>query len=149
KFSQVAPWVISNSQVPGLPSSNGDGVILFGQGATPDGQGGVFLAWVPLQRRLSPDFSINYYYTGAPNPSQRWITNENDAVCLFKTRWSWSSLSVGRISETGLWLLLYQRTARPQDPEESIVARIARAPWDFLDPTDAGEVAIFTPINDG
>ena len=149
KFSQVAPWIVTNSQVPDLPSTNGDGLILFGQGATPDGQGGVFLAWVPLQRGLSPDFSTTHYYTAALNPGQRWSTNENDAVRLFKTQWSWSSLSAGRISETGLWLLLYQRTARPQAPEESIVARFARTPWDFLDSTEAGEVAIFTPIKDG
>jgi hypothetical protein len=148
RFSQVAPWVITNSRVPGVPSTNGDGVILFGQGATPDGQGGVFLAWIRLQRGRSPDFSTIYYYTHAANPAQRWSTNATDSVRLFKTPWSWSSLSVGRISETGLWLLLYQRTARPQATEESIVARIARTPWDFLDPTDAGEVAIFTPIND-
>jgi len=149
KFSQVAPWVITNSQVPGLTSTNGDGVVLFGQGATPDGRGAVSLAWMPLQPGLDPDLSKIRYYTNSPDSSQRWLTNEPCAVPLFRTRWFWSSLSVGRIPQTGQWLLLYQRSARPEAPEESIVARIARTPWDFLDRTEVGEIPIFTPARDG
>jgi len=149
KFSQVAPWVITNSDVTGLPSTNGDSLMLFSQGATPDGHGGVFLAWVPLQPGLEPDLSRIRYYTNAPDPTQRWTTNEAKAIPLFKTRWFWSSLSVGRIAQTGQWILLYQRTARPEAPEESIVARIARTPSDFLDATDTGEISIFTPVKDG
>jgi hypothetical protein len=149
RFSQVAPWVITNSEVAGLPSTNGEGLILFGQGATPDGQGAVSLAWIPLQPVLGPDLSGIRYYTQASEPSRRWTTNATDATQLFKTRWFWSSLSVGRIPETGRWILLYQRTARPQALEESIVARLASSPWDFLDPTEAGEIPIFTPAKDG
>jgi hypothetical protein len=149
KFSQVAPWVIRNSDVPGLPSTNGDGLVLFGQGATSDGHGGVFLGWLPLQPGLDPDLSKIRYFANAPEPAQRWTRNEAGAVSLFKTRWFWSSLSVGRVSETGQWILLYQRTARPEAPEESIVARIARTPFDFFDSTEAGEIPIFTPDRDG
>src|SRR5262249_18055071 len=65
------------------------------------------------------------------------------------TRWFWSSLSVGRFGENGVWILLYQRTARPEAPEESIVARMARTPSDFLDETEAGEIPIFNPATDG
>jgi hypothetical protein len=149
KFSQVAPLVITNRVVADLPSTNGDGLILFGQGATPDGHGGVFLAWVPLQLGRDPDLSKIRYYTIRRNPSQRWTTNGADAMPLFKTRWSWSSLSVGRIAEIDRWILLYQRTARPEAPEESIVARFAGTPPDFLDSTEAGEITIFTPAQDG
>jgi hypothetical protein len=149
RFSQVAPWVITNSALPGLPSTTGDGLILFGQGPTSDGHGGVFLAWVPLRFGLDPDLSQIRYYTNSPAPAQRWKTSETDAMPLFKTRWSWSSLSVGRVAETGLWILLYQRTARPQAPEESIVARLARTPSDFLEATEAGEIPIFNPAEDG
>ena len=149
KFSQVAPWVITNSQVAGLPSTNGDGLILFGQGAMPDGHGGVYLAWVPLQPSLDPDLSGIRYYASAPGATRQWTTNEAGATPLFRTRWSWSSLSVGRIAVTGQWILLYQRTARPEAPEESIVARIARTPLDFPDPTEEGEIPIFTPSRDG
>jgi hypothetical protein len=122
--------------------------MIFGQGATPDGHGGVFLAWVPLQPGHDPDFSKIRYYN-SPDPTQRWTTNAAGAVPLFKTRWSWSSLSVGRVAETGRWILLYQRTARPEAPEESIVARLARTPSDFLDASEAGEIPIFTPVRDG
>lgn len=149
KFSQVAPWVITNSLVAGLPSIKGHGLILFGQSATPDGHGGVFLAWLPLQPGSGPDLSRINYYTQAAGSTHRWTTNEADATPLFKTRWSWSSLSVGRIAETGRWILLYQRTARPQATEESIVARIARTPLEFLDATEAGEIPMFTPARDG
>jgi hypothetical protein len=149
KFSQVAPWVITNSDMTDLPSRNGNGLILFGQGATFGGHGGVFLAWIPLQPGVDPDLSKIRYFTNAPDPAKRWTTNEADAIPLFKTRWSWSSLSVGRIPETGRWILLYQRTARPEAPEESIVARIARTPADFCDATEVGEIPIFTPVTDG
>ncbi len=149
KFSQVAPWVINNSQVAGLPSTNGDGLILFGQGATPDGHGGVFLGWVPLQPGFGPELTRIHYFAQAAEPAHRWATNEANVTPLFKTRWPWSSLSVGRNAETGQWILLYQRTARPEAPEEAIVARIARTPQDFLDPTEAGEIPIFTPGRDG
>ena len=149
KFSQVAPWVIRNSELPGLPLTNGDGLILFGQGATPDGHGAVSLAWVPLQPGLDPDLSKARYYSKASESAGQWTPNEADAIPLFKTRWFWSSLSVGRFGDQGRWILLYQRTARPDAPEESIVARIARTPSDFLDATEAGEIPIFTPATDG
>jgi hypothetical protein len=149
KFSQVAPWIIRNSEVTGLPSVNGDGLILFGQSATPDGHGGVFLAWMPLQPGMAPDLSNLQYYTNAPATGRRWTEKEAAAVKLFKTKWPWSSLSVGRVVEAGVWILLYQRTARPEAPEESIVARIAQRPWDFMDATEAREIPIFTPDNDG
>jgi hypothetical protein len=149
KFSQVAPWVIQNSEVKGLPSANGEGLMLFGQGATPDGHGAVSLAWVPLQPGREPDLSTIRYYQHGPDSTHRWTTNEVDATPLFKTRWFWSSLSVGRIAEPARWILLYQRTARPEAPDESIVARIARTPFDFSDETEAGEIPIFTPAKDG
>lgn len=104
---------------------------------------------MPLQPGLGPDLARIRYLTNAPEPAQRWTTNEAHAAPLFKTRWPWSSLSVARIAQAGRWVLLYQRTARPEAPEESIVARVARTPWDLLDPTEAGEIPIFTPARDG
>lgn len=149
RFSQVAPWVITNSGLPGLPATNGEGLVLFGQSGTPNGHGAVSLAWMPLQPGLAPDLARIRYFTNAPEPAQRWTTNEAHASPLFKTRWPWSSLSVTRIASADRWVLLYQRTARPEAPGESIVARIARTPWDFLDATEAGEIPIFTPTRDG
>jgi hypothetical protein len=89
------------------------------------------------------------YYAVVSKPTQRWTTNVADAIPLFKTRWFWSSLSVGRIAQIGKWILLYQRTARPQATEESIVARIASTPFGFADATELGEIPIFTPAEDG
>jgi hypothetical protein len=158
KFAQVAPWVVRNSELKGLPSSSGDGLILFGQsgdgganGAKND-SGGVFLAWVPLTPGLGPDFSQIRYWKNAADATRTWSANEADVQPLFTTRWDWSSLSVGRIPETGRWILLYQRTqrtARPEDAEQSIVARIAATPWAFFDKTEEGEIPIFNPIEDG
>jgi len=149
KFSQVAPWVITNSDLAGLPAATGEGLVLFGQGATADGHGAVSLAWIPLEAGRDPDFSRIRYYTKASSPGQPWSTHEADAAPLFKTRWFWSSLSVGRIAGMGRWILLYQRAARPEAPEESIVARIARTPFEFADATESGEIPIFTPAQDG
>jgi hypothetical protein len=149
KFSQVAPWVISNAALPGLPSATGDGLVLFGQGATPGGHGVVNLAWLPLRPGRDPDLAEVRYSTGSADRARRWTAREADAAPLFKTRWPWSSLSVGRVPGTGWWLLLYQRTARPEATEESIVLRLASTPWDLRDPTETGEVPIFTPAQDG
>jgi hypothetical protein len=89
------------------------------------------------------------YFAIGPDHSRRWTTNAAEAAPLFKTRWSWSSLSAGKIAATGQWIVLYQRTARPEAPEDSIVARIASAPSDFLDDSEAGEIQLFNPVRDG
>ena len=145
KFLQVAPCVVQNAEIPGLPSREGSGLVMIGHA----GQG-VHLAWLPLQPGRRPDRAQIRYWTGDPHPSRRWSPpgREDQAARLFSTKHTWTSLSVGRIKETGNWLLLYQKAFRPnedQDPEGPIVARVAAAPWEL---SQANEVVIFDPIRE-
>jgi hypothetical protein len=161
RLAQVVPWVVKNSEIAGLPSDSGDGLILFGQSGDGTNRGwgnqyaGVFLAWMPLHPVMGPETDHVWYWTNAQDPAQRWSLFDGDAKPLFATRWDWSSLSVGRIPQTGQWILLYQRAFRaknagePEAPEESIVARISSTPWGFLDATENGEIELFNPVRDG
>ncbi len=143
RFWQVAPWVVHNAEVPGLPSKEGDGVILLGHGRAQSGFG-VHLAWMPLRPDRAPAKSELRYY--ASTGGNRWSMYESDAATLFATRFGWTSLSVGRIPGTGEWILLYQRTGANEAPDEHIVARFAAAPWAL---GQAVEVSIFDPVRDG
>jgi len=64
KLSQVAPVVIRNDELPDLPESDAaDGLIMLGQAGRWDG-GGIYLAWMPLRKNLTPNPEEIWYYTG-------------------------------------------------------------------------------------
>ena len=142
KFLQVAPRVVRNEQVAGLPSQEGDGLVMIGQA----GQG-VHLAWMPLEPGRPPDQAQIRYWTGKTVPSERWSPpgGEAEAARLFSTKHYWTSLSLGRIGENGDWILLYQKACGPKDsddPQGPIVARVATTPWEL---SQADEIVIFDP----
>jgi hypothetical protein len=144
KFMQVAPCVVQNAAVNGLPSTEGDGLILFGN----DHSTGVYLAWMPLFHGRDPDKSQVRYWAGPGG----WSVREDSAKLLF-SKTGWTSLSVGRIEELGVWILLNQTAVLGPGgsvtAEESvrgrIVARVAGAPWDLA---NADEVVLFDPERD-
>jgi hypothetical protein len=147
KFFQVAPLVVRNAEIPGLPANPGqvDGLIMFGHGVSEcqasDCAFGVQLAWMPLP----PDKSQILYYKGGSDPSNRWSPNEQEAKTLFSTeKRYWTSLSVGRIPGTGQWVLLYQRTLSEIGQDQPIVARTGALPWELSD-----EVEVFNPYREG
>ena len=143
RFWQVAPWVLHNAEVPGLPAKQGDGVVLFGHGRARSGFG-VHLAWLPLWAGREPLRSELRYYTG--EPASPWSALEADAATLFHTKFAWTALSVGRIPTLGQWLLVSQRTSPNGALDEHIVARMAGQPWAV---GLAAEVSIFDPVRDG
>lgn len=141
KFHQIAPWKVTNAEIPGLPAESGDGLIVFGKSGS-----GVYLAWMPLQPGRDPDKSEIRYYTG--DPQMRWSSLQEQATPLFNTKWLWSSLSVGRIPEIGKWILLYQRTQSTDtihDTDEAIVARLGTLPWEW----SGNEIEVFNPYREG
>ena len=148
KFAQVAPMVVSNSEIPGVPKHTVDGVIMLGQGAEYLGTPGVHLAWMPLRPKMDPVLSEMLFYKGNtdPDPEKWWTDKGVDTTLLFETRFSWSSISVGRIRSTGRWIVLYQKTTRdfenpdPAKRHDGIYARIGASPWDW-----SPEVKIFDP----
>lgn len=133
KFWQVAPWVVNNSDWPGLPENTGDGVLLWGQAGR-----GVYLAWMKLEPGRGPSGELRYY-TGLEMP---WSERESDADSLFPVP-NITQLSVAWLPEVQRWLMLYSR-AYPDLPREGIVCRVAKTPWDWSE-----EVTIFDPARDG
>jgi len=147
KYFQVAPFVISNSEYAGfLPRSDGDGLIFFGHGFNAaDQASGVHLAWMPLQHGTFPSKDQIRFY--ARHLSPPWSEHEEDATLFFKTQ-RWSSISVGRIPGTGLWIFLNQTCGGREFPDTyngPIIARIAKTPWEIA---TAAPLQIFDPLND-
>jgi hypothetical protein len=144
-FFQIAPYVVRNAEIRGLPSEDGDGLIMFGHAGL-----GVRLAWMPLRVVEEPCRSHVRFYTG--DPAEPWSPVETKAKTLFATRFGWTSLSVGRIPGRGDWILLNQKAGGIDDNiahdtwNEPIVARIAAKPWDIA---SAEEIPIFDPRRDG
>jgi hypothetical protein len=142
---QIAPLVIRNSELPGLPTVAGHGLIMFGHGGDR-----VQLAWMPLQAAPDLHRSDVRFYTG--DAADLWSPDGSRAMVLFTTRFGWTSLSAGRIPGTGQWLLLNQKTGPADDNErhgtwdEPIVARIADTPWDIA---AAEEIRVFDPLREG
>src|SRR5207247_151791 len=48
RFWQVAPWVVDNNSIAGLPSQVGKGLVMLGGGPADHGGDAVHLAWMPL-----------------------------------------------------------------------------------------------------
>lgn len=141
KFSQVAPYVVQNSKITGLPSAVGDGVIMFGN----DHNEGMYLAWMPLVPGRDPEKAQIRYWTGNgwSNPGE----GEDKARLLFPKRGpkGWTSISVGRMKETGAWVFLYQTSTRKEDGPGVIIARVAATPWELA---KADDLVIFDPNRD-
>jgi len=145
KFWQVAPCVVRRADIPELEVQDAEGAILVGHGRS-----AFHLAWLPLTPGRDPDLQSIRYYTGAgPN---NWSSWEADAIPLFTTQFGWASLSIGRVPEADLWIMLYHRAGTRDDigPANSanfpIVARLASRPWEL---GAAPEIPILDPVRDG
>jgi len=93
---------------------------------------------MPLPAGQLPDPKRVYYYTG--NDQNLWSPNPAQAKTLVKLPHSWSSISAGRIPDTGQWILHYQKTLdyhsdahNAEDQDEGIYARIGSTPWEWSD----------------
>ena len=159
-FWQVAPWPVTNSNVPGLPSSEGDGVLMFGQGRDSPQADAVHLAWVPLRTRrealllggrAGPQWDKIQYRARRPANQRRpkpWSSNAKDATQLFNVRLGYTSLSAAWLAGPKRWILLYSRANNDRHREDyaptaSVVARIGTTPWDWSD-----EIEIFNPCRE-
>jgi hypothetical protein len=136
KLSQVAPVVIRNDELPDPPESDAaDGLIMLGQAGRWDG-GGIYLAWMPLRKNLTPNPEEIWYYTGdrlsafsaradrtGARTLAQWSPFGSGAKELVHLQYNWSSISLGRIPHPGRvawiredwwssqpkWIILYQR----------------------------------------
>ncbi len=128
RFWQIAPWVIHNATVPGLPSVSGEGLLMWGQSGR-----SVYLAWMPLVRGVHPPTGIRFYGSGG-----QWIKDQLGAVPVFATA-GITQLSVTWLAGPRKWICLYTR-ASIAAPNESIVARVGENPWTWSE-----EIIIFNP----
>ncbi|HMV67096.1 MAG TPA: DUF4185 domain-containing protein, partial [Myxococcota bacterium] len=138
KFINVAPWVVNNAAVPGLPATTGQGVLAWGSGRYR--ASAVHLAWAPvdqIQSRTSWRF-----WSGVSGATPRWSANEADAAPVVDHRVV-GELSVAWCAPLGAWVMMYNAGA-------AIVARTAAAPWGpwsrpwmVLDPWDDGAYGVY------
>ena len=128
RFWQVAPWVIQNARVPGLPTASGDGLLMWGQSGR-----SVYLAWMPLEQGVHPPTGIRFFGLNAS-----WVLDQSMAVPVFSTN-GVTQLSVTWLAGPRKWIALYTR-ASVQVPHESIVARVGENPWTWSD-----EIILFNP----
>jgi hypothetical protein len=147
RFFQIAPCVIRNAEYADfLPSRVGDGLILFGHGWNDNAQSnGVHLAWLPLRPGQMPRLDEIQYYAKELSPP--WSANQQDATLLFGTE-GWSSISVGRVTATGHWILMNQTCGGREFPKSftgPIIARVADAPWTIM---NAAAIPVFDPVRD-
>jgi hypothetical protein len=159
-FWQVAPVVVNNAEVPGLPSRSGRGVVLFGGGWTrpyPNApEDAIHLAWMPLTpgRDPQPD-EICYYSPKRAVVPADWSAPGDQASArpLWHLLPGYTSVSAMFIPDAPLWLVIYSKASpfRYQDPlgqnrpTSPVVVRTAPAPtgpW-------SAEIPIFDPCRDG
>jgi hypothetical protein len=154
RFWQVAPVVVKNADHPGLPESQGDGLVLLG-GGLGDGDA-IHLAWMRLEPGRGPVVSSVRYYTG--NPQQPWTPAEHDAArALAHEREAkavvtlaphYTSVSAAWLPQAKQWIVVYSRAindteAKKVNPAGPVVARFGANPWMWSD-----EVQIFNPCRD-
>ena len=130
RFWQIAPWVVQNSRVPGLPSASGDGLLMWGQSGR-----AIYLAWMPLVPGEEPPSKTGLRYYSSTGS---WTADQSMAGPVVETA-GVTQLSVTWLAGPRKWICLYTR-ASIAVPEESIVARIGENPWTWSD-----EIIIFNP----
>jgi hypothetical protein len=114
RFINVAPVVVSNAAVPGLPSTAGRGVLMWASGAYR--QSDPYLAWAPLEG-IERHTTWRYFAGIDPETRRpRWSETETRAAPLF------SHPCIGELSVA--WLMLYNC-----DNPRGIVYRVAAEPW--------------------
>ncbi|MFQ5593550.1 MAG: DUF4185 domain-containing protein [Anaerolineae bacterium] len=137
KFINIAPAIVDNADVPGLPEGNGQGLLLWGSG--PYRHSDPYLAFMPLSG--VEDHSSLRYFTGldSGSGSPLWSTAEAEAATLFSQPCI-GELSVAWNPFLRRWLMLYNCA----DPR-GINFRVADQPWG---PWSEAQV-LFHPWEDG
>jgi hypothetical protein len=162
-FWQVAPVVVNNAEVPGLPSRSGRGVVLFGGGWIRPGtpEDAIHLAWMPLTTGRDPQRDEIRYYSPSGHArvadwSAGWSAPGDQASTrpLWRLLPGYTSVSALFIPDAPLWLVIYSKASPFRDqanpggqnrPTGPVVVRTALAPtgpW-------SAEIPIFDPCRDG
>jgi hypothetical protein len=121
KFINISPVIVNNADIPGLPQSTGQGLLLWGSGRYRESS--PYLAYLPLG--AVEDRRMLRYYAGIDARTGRpvWSSEESQAVKLFDQD------CIGELSVTWnlflrKWLMLYN-CGNPR----GINYRVADQPW--------------------
>jgi hypothetical protein len=120
KFINVAPVVVENSAVHGLPQQSGKGVLLWGSGIYR--KSNPYLAYLSLDRVEDRD-ALRYYSGLDNNGVARWSSSETDAIPLFHQA-CLGELSVAWNQYLHKWLMLYNCKS-----PRGVNFRVADYPW--------------------
>jgi hypothetical protein len=134
KFINLSPVVVNNADIPGLPMSQGQGVLLWGSGQYR--RSDPYLAYVPLNS--VEDRRAWRFFSGLDNGLPRWSENEADAVPLFDHPCV-GEFSVQRNPFLNKWVMLYNC-----DRPRGINFRVSDNPWGAWSATQL----LFHPISD-
>jgi hypothetical protein len=158
KFWGVQPTVVKNAEHAGLPSAEGDGLVILAGGAWNT----VYLAWMRLNPTTGPVASSIRYYTG--NPGDPWtkaeehvesaFNRESEAKPVIKLPPWYSAVSATWLADAKQWIVLYNKGVRdglatPEKPNPQnfpwlpVVARFGPNPWSWSD-----EVEVFNPCRE-
>jgi hypothetical protein len=139
KFINVSPVIVDNAAIPGLPSTSGKSLLLWGSGTYR--KSNPYLAYIPLDSIEDQSKSQLQYFAGIEFGSHlpSWSTRESDAVKLFEHP------VIGELSVTWnpflkQWLMLYNA-----DNPRGINFHVAEKPWGLWSPP----ALLFDPWVDG
>ncbi len=119
KFIALAPIVVNNADVPGLPRNQGMGVLLWGTGQYR--RSDPYLAYVPLDE--VEDRNSWKFFAGMDQGQPRWSANETEAAPMFNHP-CMGEFSVERNRFMGKWMMLYNC-----NNPRGINFRVAKEPW--------------------
>jgi hypothetical protein len=124
-FINVAPVVVNNADIPGLPQTNGQGVLMWGSGLYR--RSNPYLAYLPVDG-IENRQMWRYAVTDGSGNLVRWSQNESDSTPLFNQPCDGSCM-IGELSVTWnpylhKWLMLYGHL----NPR-GINYRVADMPW--------------------
>ena len=136
KFINVASVIVNNADIPGLPATTGQGLLLWGSGYYR--RSDPYLAYLPLNA-VEDAKALRYFAGTDGSGTPRWSTQESAAVSLFSQP-CLGELSVAWNSYLRKWLMLYNCT-QPR----GINFRTADSPWGPWSPTQV----LFDPWTDG
>jgi hypothetical protein len=152
KFWQVAPVVVKNADHPGLPESQGDGLVLLGGGSGD----AIHLAWMRLEPSRGPVVSSVRYYTGDPEhpwtaaegDAARALAHEREAKGVVPLEPHYTSVSGAWLPQVKQWIVVYSEAindtgAKEINPAGPVMARFGANPWTWSD-----EVQIFNTCRD-
>lgn len=119
KFIEASGRFVTNAELPGLPQSEGTGILIWGAGQYR--RSDPYLAFVPIEQ--VEDRTAWKFFAGIEAGQPRWSSNEAEAASLYNQPCV-GEFSVDQNKVTKQWMMLYNC-----NNPRGINLRIAAQPW--------------------